>query len=248
MDRGPASPATLRPMGWSRPAPSTTSGTWSATSLCSRARQARIRSAGTTSFERPGRLARASSISAGTRPSAMSWSSRPMRAPAINFSGPRDTLGFRRPIPAPSSPVTTIDYSDPNQIFVTDPRGWGGTGAERRAEAWLLEQPHRQRPNLAGPSGDFEGSRFQLPLERLSVGANYTNHKKSLTPDEAYVQFTDPTVRQLVLPDKNNLVPPISAGSALGHTLAFDPQQLLDAGIYTLVSNNFEPGRSGKSL
>ncbi len=84
-------------------------------------------------------------------------------------------------------------------------------------------------------------------LSRVSFGANYTDHKKSLTPDEAFVQFTDPALRNLVLPDKYNLGPADFSWIGLGDTLAFDPQQLLNDGIYTLVSNNSNPDVAAKA-
>jgi iron complex outermembrane receptor protein len=81
----------------------------------------------------------------------------------------------------------------------------------------------------------------------VSIGANYTDHKKSLTPDEAFVQFSDPTLRNLVLPDQYNLGGADFGWIGLGRTLAFDPQQLLNDGIYTLVSNNSHPDVQAKA-
>ena len=71
--------------------------------------------------------------------------------------------------------------------------------------------------------------------------------RSRLTPDEAYVQFTDPTLRNLVLPSKDMLDPADFSWIGLGHTLAFDPQQLLNEGIYTLVSNNAHPDVQAKA-
>ena len=42
------------------------------------------------------------------------------------LSGPGDTLGFESGDTGTMITSHNIDYSDPNQVFVTDPRGWGG--------------------------------------------------------------------------------------------------------------------------
>ncbi len=77
-------------------------------------------------------------------------------------------------------------------------------------------------------------------LSNIAVGGNWTNHVKSLTPDEAIVQLAD-GVTQLALPDQYNLGSADFSWIGLGNTLAYNPQQLLDAGIYNLVSNNSNP-------
>ncbi len=163
-----------------------------------------------------------------------------------NFSGPFDTLGFESSDTGTVITSHNIDYSDPNQIFVTDPRGWGGLAPNGalRPGYWnnriVDDRIWQVHPEI---SKDLNSS-F---LSRLNFGANYTDHKKSLTPDEAFVQFTDPTLRNFVLPDQLNVGSADFSWIGLGHTLAFDPQQLLDNGIYTLVSNNLNPDVAAKA-
>ena len=163
-----------------------------------------------------------------------------------NLSGPGDTLSF---VTGDTGTVFTshnLDYSDPNQVFITDPRGWGGLAPNGalRPGYWnnriVNDRIWQVHPEI---SKDLNSS-F---LSRVSFGANYTNHKKSLTPDEAFVQFSDPTLRNLVLPQQYQLSPADFSWIGLGHTLAFDPQQLLNDGIYTLVSNNLHPDVPAKA-
>ena len=163
-----------------------------------------------------------------------------------NFSGPGDTLDFQTGDTGTVFTSHNIDYSDPNQIFVTDPRGWGGLAANGalRPGYWnnriVNDRIWQVHPEI---SKELHSS-F---LSRLSFGANYTDHKKSLTPDEAYVQFSDPTLRNLTLPAEDNLGGADFSWIGLGQTLAFDPQQLLNDGIYTLVSNNLNPDVQAKA-
>jgi len=154
-----------------------------------------------------------------------------------NFSGARDTMGF---VTGEKGTVLThlIDYSDPNQIVVTDPRGWGGTdpvtGAIRPGyynNRIVDDRIWQFHPEL---SKDLETG-F---LSRLTVGANWTDHKKSLTPDEYFVQFSDPNLREFTLTDDFLLGSADLGYLGLDGSIAYDPFDLLDAGIYTLVSNN----------
>jgi len=164
-----------------------------------------------------------------------------------DFSGPGDTLSFVTGGTGTSFTSHNIDYNDPNQIFVTDPRGWGGIDSSNgaiRPGYWnnriVNDRIWQVHPEI---SKDLD-SGF---ISNVAFGANYTDHKKSLTPDEAFVEFTDPTLRNLVLPDKYNLGGADFSWIGMGETLAFDPQQLLNDGIYTLVSNNLEPDVQAKA-
>jgi iron complex outermembrane receptor protein len=163
-----------------------------------------------------------------------------------NFSGAGDDLTF---VTSDTGTVFTnhnIDYSDPNQIFITDPRGWGGHAANGAIQPgyWnnriVNDRIWQVHPEI---SKDLNSS-F---LSKISVGANYTDHKKSLTPDEFFVALSDPTATQITVPSQFLLSPADFGWIGLGHTLAFDPQQLLDAGIYTLISNNLHPDVPAKA-
>ncbi len=157
-----------------------------------------------------------------------------------NGSGAHDVLGF---VTSDTGTIITshnIDYSDPNQIVITDPRGWGGVapnGAIRPGyynNRIVHDRIWQFHPEL---SKDLETS-F---ISRVTVGGNFTNHVKSLTPDEFFVQFSDPTLRELVLPEQFRMGSADFSWLGMGDSLAFDPNALLDAGIYTLVSNNEHP-------
>jgi len=163
-----------------------------------------------------------------------------------NFSGPGDNLSFQTGDTGTVMTSHNIDYNDPNQIFVTDPRGWGGVAPNGalRPGYWnnrlVDDRIWQVHPEI---SKDLDTS-F---ISRVTAGVNYTDHQKSLTPDEAFVQFTDPTLRNLVLPDQYNLGGADFSWIGMGDTLAFNPQQLLNGGIYTLVSNNLNPDVQAKA-
>src|SRR5438270_3693362 len=161
-----------------------------------------------------------------------------------NFSGPSDTLGFQTSDTGTVITSHNLDYSDPNLILITDPRGWGGgcklpdgSSCGVAPGYWNNRIVHDRIWQYHGElSKDLNGS-F---LSNIAVGANWTNHAKSLTPDEAYVQLAN-GVTQLMLPENLRLGSADFSWIGLGRTLAYDPQQLLNAGIYNLVSNNTNP-------
>ena len=155
-----------------------------------------------------------------------------------NFSGPGDTLGFVTDSTGTHITSHNLNYSDPNLIVITDPRGWGGTnpttGAIRPGyynNRIVHDRIWQFHPEI---SKDLDGG-F---LSRLSLGGNWTNHRKSLTPDEAFVEFSNPALRNLVLPEQYRMGSADLGWLGLGSSLAYDPQELLNAGIYSLFSNN----------
>jgi iron complex outermembrane receptor protein len=159
----------------------------------------------------------------------------------FNKSGPSDTLGFETSDTGTFITSHNLDYSDPNLIFITSPQGWGGTDpvtGSARPGYWNNRIVNDRIWQYHGEiSKDLESS-F---LSQFVAGANWTNHHKSLTPDEAFVQLAGNNVLQVPLPAQFQLNPVDLGWLGLGPSLAYDPQALLDAGIYTLVSNNSNP-------
>jgi iron complex outermembrane receptor protein len=157
----------------------------------------------------------------------------------FSFSGPGDTLGFETSKTGTFITGHDLDYSDPSLILITSPQGWGGTdtpgtGSSRPGyynNRIVHDRIWQFHPEL---SKDIDSS-F---ISRLTVGGNYTNHRKSLTPDEAFVQLTGNNVLQVPLPSQFQMDPVDLGWLGLGPSLAYSPSDLLDAGIYTLVSNN----------
>ncbi|MFL6735628.1 MAG: TonB-dependent receptor [Sphingomonas sp.] len=145
------------------------------------------------------------------------------------FTGPYDTFGFDTGPTGTKITSHNIDFSDPNQIFITDPRGWGGPGYyNNRIVRDSIWQYHGE-----------VGKELNGFFSRATFGVNFTNHSKSLTPDEYFVRFADGSqVGQFQLPSQFMLDPVDLGWLGLGNSLAYDPQQLLDAGFYSLVSNN----------
>lgn len=145
-------------------------------------------------------------------------------------TGARDTIGFT------TSETGTffthqLNYSDPSLILLTDPQGWGGAvGQEGYYNNRIVDDEiHQFRGEVAK---EMNGA-----ISALKVGANYTDHTKSLVPDESIVRLAGGAT-SLALPAQFRLAPTQQAYLGLGPILSYDPTALLAAGnIYTLVPN-----------
>jgi iron complex outermembrane receptor protein len=151
-------------------------------------------------------------------------------------NGVPDTMGFNTTTDGTTF-THQLDYSDPNLVVLSDPGGWGGTGYSNNRI--VNDRIWQYRGEIAK---DLNTS-F---ISRATLGANWTNHDKSLTPDEAFIRLPNgaafATVPSQLLKRPTNL-----DFLGLGPTLAFDPFDLLDSGVVTLVGNNTNPDVQLKS-
>jgi len=155
-----------------------------------------------------------------------------------NKSGPSDTLGFETTDTGSVITSHGLDYSDPGLILITSPQGWGGIDAASGSAQpgyWNNRIVHDRIWQYHGEVSKDLNTSF---LSQFTVGANWTDHRKSLTPDEAFVTLAGNGVLQVALPSQYQLSPADFNWIGLGNTLAYNPQDLLDAGIYRLISNN----------
>lgn len=123
----------------------------------------------------------------------------------------------------------SLDYSDPNTIFLTDPLGWGG-GTVPQAGYYnnriVEDELFQFRTEV---SHEFAGG-F---LDSVQFGMNYTTREKTLNPDEAFVRLPDGALTAEI---PTSLV----VGSTdltylgLGPILSYDPRALLGAGVLEL--------------
>ena len=139
----------------------------------------------------------------------------------------------------------TLDYSDYDLILLTSPQGWGGTqiavdgtrivgGQDGYYNNRIVDDKLWQARVDIGK--DFDGS-F---LSGIQAGLNYTSRSKDLVPDEYFLGLaanTDGTVSIPVPEQFRRGVANTFLG--LGPMIAYDPLDLIDAGIYNLVPNPY---------
>ena len=139
----------------------------------------------------------------------------------------------------------TLNYGDYNLILLTSPLGWGGTQIAVNGDSIINGQDGYYNDRII----DDELWQYRLEVERelegflssVQVGFNYTDRKKSLTPDEAFIGLvanTDGTV-SIPVPQEFQLEPTDLTYLGLGPVISYDPRDLLAAGIYKRVPNPF---------
>jgi iron complex outermembrane receptor protein len=150
------------------------------------------------------------------------------------FNGDDTGLGAAGTIGFASGPTGTVfspnlDYSNPATIFLTDPLGWGG-GVNPQAGYYNNRLISDELWQFRGEvEREFEGG-F---IKSVQVGLNYTNRRKGLNVDEAFIRL--PTgVLQRTLPAAYQLRPTNLAYLGLGPILSYDARDLIRDGILVL--------------
>ena len=146
-----------------------------------------------------------------------------------NLSGATDTIGFTT---SETGSVFThnLNYADPTLILLTDPAGYGGADVNQAGyynDRRVKDRIFQIRTEIQKEIPDFF-------LSSVQFGLNYTNHKKSLTPNEAFV--TLPNGQQAAVVPAQYLVGTADFSySGLGQSIAYNPFTLLNAGVLTLI-------------
>ena len=126
--------------------------------------------------------------------------------------------------------TSTLDYSDPNLILLTDPLGWGGGNQAGYFNDRIIDDELKQyRVHV-------EKEIYDNFFSAVKVGLNYTDRDKSLTPDEFFIRLAG-GVQERAIPTEFLLEPTNLDYLGLGQMLSYDPRNLIDAGIYELDRN-----------
>lgn len=132
-----------------------------------------------------------------------------------------------------------LDYSDPDLVVLSDPGGWGGTGYSNNRI--VHDRIWQYRGEIAK---DLETG-F---VSRGVFGVNFTNHDKSLTPDEAFIRVTGQGPSGVANIPADILRDPTELNYlGLGPVVSYDPFELLDTGVIELVNGNAQPDVQLKS-
>lgn len=125
-----------------------------------------------------------------------------------------------------------LNYSDPGLILLTDPLGWGGSTIQAGYNNNRVIDDRIWQYRAEVERELDEGSFFSS----VQFGVNYTNHDKSLDPQENFLVLASGATQQAIpselIKKSTNL-----GYLGLGPILTYDPFQLIDAGVYALRSN-----------
>ncbi len=153
------------------------------------------------------------------------------------FNGDDTGVGAAATIDFTSSPTgsffsSTVNYSDPTRIFLTDPLGWGGGTIPQAGyfNSRIVED------DLYQFRAEVERDLSFGFLSSIQVGLNYTARDKSLTPDEFFIRLANGATTARI-PQSALLEPTDLTFLGLGPIVSYDPRQLLADGVLTLQAN-----------
>lgn len=148
--------------------------------------------------------------------------------------GATDTLSFRTTESGTYFTSHVLDYSNPTTIVLTDPLGWGGGAPGGRQHGYYNDRivDDELFSYLAEIEKEFDGGFFKS----VKLGANYVDREKSLVPDEYFLQLAGGAL-QAQVPAQYRLTPTNLDYLGLGPMLSYNPLDLLNGGVYTLVAN-----------
>lgn len=145
------------------------------------------------------------------------------------LNGATDNISFTQ---TPSGAVftSTLDYSDPGVILLTDPLGWGGGSQagyfnDRIVDDELMQFRVHVEKELTGGL-----------VRSVKAGMNYTNRDKSLVPDEFFIRLAGGAL-ELPIPADLLLEPTDLSYLGLGPMVSYDPRALIANGTYVLDPN-----------
>jgi iron complex outermembrane receptor protein len=140
-------------------------------------------------------------------------------------SGPADTLTFTFPRNGEYTIDGLIDYTDPANVLLTDPQGWGQVGFLREPE--INDELHQLR---AEAYWEFDGGL----IDRITAGWLYTDRTKDFDNNGTFLRAGTGFVGgELAIPS-NLIIGRTNSGSIGQDIIAYDPAALLASGAYTL--------------
>ena len=148
-----------------------------------------------------------------------------------DINGALDSVGFTGSNGVPVL-TTTLNYADPNLIFLTSPQGWGGD---------II--PGGQDGYLNNPSIDDEIKAVRLtarreinggPFSSIDFGINLSDREKSFVNDQFFLGAAGDTTP---IPTQFLLSPTRLDYLGIPAVISYDALGLVNSGFYTLVRN-----------
>lgn len=140
-------------------------------------------------------------------------------------TGPADTLTFNFAPDGQYSIDGLIDYTDPANVLLTDPQGWGQVGFLREPE--INDELHQLR---AEAYWEFDGGL----IDRITAGWLYTDRTKDFDNNGTFIRAGTGFVGgELAIP-ADLIIGRTNSGSIGQDIIAYDPAALLASGAYTL--------------
>ena len=145
-------------------------------------------------------------------------------------SGAQDTLTFNFAPDGRYSIDGLLDYTDPANVLLTDPGGWGQVGFIK--QPIIEDELHQLR---AEAYWEFDGGL----IDNITVGWLYTDRAKNFDSNESFLRPTAAFGNGLAVPT-NAIVGSTNTGSLNNDILAYDPSRFLTDGTYLVEKATFD--------
>lgn len=160
-------------------------------------------------------------------------------------SGIKDTLHVTQNDNGTFDIVPTLDYTDPANLVITDPRGWGYNGTEPVVQAGFLNKP-KFEDELWALRASLDGELSSSIFNRWEAGAIYSHRSKDalyssafLCPKDGNPSCTVASGTALSIPIPDEAIVGTVPLDYLGvpGMIALDPQYLFD-NVYDVSFDN----------
>lgn len=145
-------------------------------------------------------------------------------------SGAQDTLTFNFAPDGRYSIDGLLDYTDPANVLLTDPGGWGQVGFIK--QPIIEDELHQLR---AEAYWEFDGGL----IDNITVGWLYTDRAKNFDSNESFLRPTPAFGNGLAIPT-DAIVGSTNTGSLNNDILAYDPSRFLTDGTYLVEKATFD--------
>lgn len=145
-------------------------------------------------------------------------------------SGAQDTLTFTFPRDGTYSIDTALDYTNPANVLLTDPGGWGQVGFIK--QPIIEDELHQLR---AEAYWEFDGGL----IDNITVGWLYTDRQKNFDSNESFLRPTAAFGNGLAVPT-GSIVGSTNTGGLGMDILAYDPSRFLTDGTYNVEKATFD--------
>jgi iron complex outermembrane receptor protein len=145
-------------------------------------------------------------------------------------SGAQDTLTFTFPRDGTYSIDTALDYTNPANVLLTDPGGWGQVGFIK--QPIIEDELHQLR---AEAYWEFDGGL----IDNITLGWLYTDRQKNFDSNESFLRPTAAFGNGLAVP--SGAIVGVTNSRGLGmDILAYDPSRFLTDGTYLVEKATFD--------
>lgn len=145
-------------------------------------------------------------------------------------SGAQDRLTFTFPENGQYTIDSLLDYTDPANVLLTDPGGWGQVGFIKQPR--INDELHQLR---AETYWEFDGG-F---IDKITLGWLFSDREKSFDSNESFLRPTAAFGNGLRVPT-SAIVGSTNTGSLGNNILAYDPSSFLTDGTYLVEKATFD--------